>query len=83
MFGVWVQDGNLGTIIGRPSQNAPNAYGNMIDFSTPQHGIWFRVSTRRFLRPNANADPNTFMPNILTDINEDALTMALEYLGRL
>ena len=77
-----VQDGKLGNIIGEPSSNSPSSFGQMTYFPTPiiKQQIW--VSTTWFLRPDANADQNTLVPDILVP-SEDALDTAVEYLRRL
>ncbi|MCL2704158.1 MAG: S41 family peptidase [Defluviitaleaceae bacterium] len=79
---VWVQDGGFGNIIGSPSRNAPNAFGNMIQFSLPYSEIAFNISSTQWIRPDSNADPEVLWPDIMVN-DEDALSIALEYLSRL
>jgi len=79
MFGVWVQDGRFGKIIGEPSANAPSVFGDMLYFKLPISEIDATVSYKRFLRPDVNADQNTLVPDILVPA-EEALETAREYL---
>lgn len=81
MLGVWVKDGNLGTIIGRPSMNAPSCFGDMLPFKLPVSQLSINISYKKFLRPDTAADPTLLMPDILTERSEDALAVALEYLS--
>lgn len=82
MFGVWVQDGNLGNIIGSPSRNSPSSFGDMLNFTLPSSGITVMVSYTRWLRPDANADQTTLWPDIMVD-PDLALDTAIEYLQNL
>ncbi|MGE5579451.1 MAG: S41 family peptidase [Bacillota bacterium] len=81
MLGVWVQDGDLGIIVGQPSSNAPTAYGDMLRVRLPISDINLQISYKKFLRPDVNADQDTLQPDILTEFGEDALEVALEYLA--
>ena len=81
MLGVWVQDGGLGTIIGQPSSNSPNAFGDMLYIRLPESGIDLPISHRQFLRPDPEADPATLHPDIFVELGDDALEIALEYLS--
>lgn len=80
MFSVWVQDGKLGKIIGTPSSNSPNAYGEMSTFMLPLSGQYISISRKKFLRPDVNADPHVLHPDILIEPNEDAMERAIGYL---
>lgn len=82
MLGVWVQDGELGTIIGRASSNSPTCYGDMLSIRLPLSGIDLPISCKKFLRPNTLADPTTLHPDILTVPGENALDTALDYFSK-
>ncbi len=82
MLAVWVKDGKLGTIIGRPSWNAPSSYGDILNYSLPSTGIKVTISYKQYLRPDSNADPNTLTPDILTDVGEDSLDVAVNFLKK-
>lgn len=80
MLGVWVQDGKLGTVIGRASANAPNSYGDILFFTLKNTNVLGRVSYKQWLRPDTSADPHTLLPDVETALGEDILEAALEYL---
>lgn len=81
MLATWVKDGKLGTVIGTPSSNAPSSYGDILYYELPNSGIGVSISYKRFLRPDASADPRILIPDILTDYDTDALEVAIEYLS--
>lgn len=81
MMGVFVQDGKLGTLIGRISSNSPNAYGDILRFQLANSGIQCTVSYKQFLRPDQNASGSELIPDIITEVGEDALQTALAYLA--
>lgn len=78
---VTVQDGSLGKIIGQSSSNAPNSYGDVLFYNLPNSNIKVRISCKRFLRPDVNANPDKLIPDIITEYNEDALDVALNFLN--
>lgn len=83
MFGVWIQDGDFGNIIGEPSRNAPSAFGNSTgDIFLPESQIHFSVSTNRWLRPDIEANQGLLVPDIWVD-SEDALDVAIDFLNAL
>jgi len=79
MMGAWVQDGNLGHIVGTPSRNAVTSFGNILTTKLPYTGLELRISFTQWLRPDTEANPNILMPDILIDPTDDALKVALEY----
>lgn len=80
MLTTWVQDGDLGVVIGQPSTNAPTSYGDILEYTMEKSGIELIISYKLFLRPDANADQTTVVPDIVVDEGEDSLEYALEYL---
>lgn len=82
MLGVSVQDGGLGTIIGEVSSNAPNCYGDVLNYTLPDSGISVRMSCKRFLRPDIDAKADSLIPDILVACDEDALDVALKFLSK-
>ncbi|MCL1820344.1 MAG: S41 family peptidase [Oscillospiraceae bacterium] len=81
MMGVWVQDGGFGNIVGSPSSNSPNCFGNITArIVLPYSGFNVIISTIQFLRPDTNADPTTLWPDIPVEPS-DALNAALDYLS--
>ena len=49
MMAVFVQDGDLGTVIGTPSSNAPSSYGDILYYKLPASGIEVSISYKRWL----------------------------------
>ena len=80
MLATYVQDGKLGTIIGRPSINAPNCFSDTVQYQMKQSQFWVNISTSQLLRPDVMADSKTLVPDIMTEIGEDSLQKAIEYL---
>lgn len=81
LFATYVQDGKLGTVIGRPSANSPSFYSNTIRFELPNSQISGSLSTCKTLRPDSNANQTILQPDIVTEIDEDALDYAISYLN--
>lgn len=79
MMCVFVRDGGLGTIIGEPSSNMPNAYGDILYFVLPNSHIYGSVSHKQFIRPDENNNERVLMPEIQTT-SEEAYDAAVEYL---
>lgn len=77
---IWVQDGKLGKIIGKPSINSPSCYGDSLDFKLTNTGIQCFVSHKFFSRPDEKADPVILHPDILVPDGDDSLQTALKYL---
>lgn len=80
MMAVYVRDGKLGTLIGRPSSNMPNHYGDILAFNLEHTRTYCTVSHKQWLRPDQSAKGNTLTPDIVTAVGEDALQSALAYL---
>ena len=78
MTGAWVQDGNLGSIIGTPSRNAVASFGEMMPID--MQGSFFNISTSTtmWLRPNQNAVPDILVPDVFAEV--DALETAISFL---
>ncbi len=73
-FAVIFQDNNLGTIVGEPTGNAPNCYGDLLDFTLPKSKINFTISYKKFLRPNKEIKTNFLEPDVLVETKiEDIL----------
>ena len=79
MLCVWVRDGELGTIIGEPSSNMPNSYGDIIYFSLPNSHTYAWASHKQFIRPDESNDECMLIPDILTD-EDEAYEEAVKYL---
>lgn len=80
LFANWVQDGKLGTVVGRPYRNSPTSYGETHSFTLPNTGLQGRVSTKRIYRADETADQETLWPDVQIGLGEDALEVALAML---
>ena len=80
MLCVYVRDGNLGTLIGEPSSNMPNHYGNITFFALENSHLYVSVSHTRFLRPSGETEGRMLVPDIETS-SGDAYQAALEFFG--
>lgn len=81
MLGVFVQDGGLGTIVGRPSCNAPSSFGDILSFRLSNTGLSGSISHKQWLRPDEGADPTLLHPDVETAVGEDALQRGLTLLA--
>jgi len=79
LFASWIQDGNLGYLIGEPSIQSPSMFGDMLTLSLPQSNIDIPISHLRINRADTNADQTTLWPDIIVPSN-DALRIALEFI---
>lgn len=79
MLSVWVSDGNLGTIVGRPSSNKPSSYGDIIYFQLGNSKLKGCVSHKKWIRPDITKDKESILnPDIYVDYGEDSLEKVLE-----
>jgi hypothetical protein len=73
MFSVYLQDNDLGKVIGEPSGNRPSAYGDVLSFQLPHSKLIFNTTYKYFIRPDATKDgEDAQMPDYLVPA-EDAL----------
>jgi len=76
---IYVRDGKLGTLIGEPSSNMPNAYGDILYFVLPNSHLYGTVSHKQFIRPDETNNERMLVPEIQTT-SEDAYDAAVKYL---
>lgn len=80
MLCTYVKDGKLGKIVGEPSFNQPNAYGDFINVTLEHSKIEMYVSHKQLIRPDdANTD-NMLIPDVEV-YAEDAYEKAVEMLS--
>ena len=73
-----VQDGKLGTVIGRSPYNSPSFYGSIVRYTLPETQINLQISSGYRKRFDENADQSVFVPDIVTDIYQDSLEFAVK-----
>ncbi|WP_167954665.1 S41 family peptidase [Anaerosporobacter faecicola] len=81
MLGVYVQDGKLGTVIGRKSANAPSCYSDNVIYQMEYSGCYVQIASSYLLRPDRNANQDTLVPDIETELGEDSLKRAIAFLN--
>lgn len=67
MFAICLQDSDNALIVGKPSRNAPNAYGDVKEIILPQSGIALYISGKQFLRPDQNRSHSTLEPDLVCE----------------
>lgn len=73
-FAVVIQDNNLGTIVGEPTGNAPNSYGDALSFRLPNSGFYFQISYKKWKRPNTKSGYiDSLYPDIVVNTTIDDL----------
>lgn len=73
-FGAIFKDNKLGTIVGEPTGNNPDSYGDTLSFQTPKSKFYFSVSYKKWLRPDRTKDNKNFLiPDIIVYTTKDDL----------
>lgn len=79
MLCVWVADGKLGTLVGRPSSNMPSNYGDILFYQLKNSRIIGQISHKKWTRPDLTKDKERILePNIYVNYGDDILERALE-----
>lgn len=56
MFAATLQDNHIGIIVGEPTGNQPSCFGHPLNFESPCTGIDFKISHKKFFRPDPDKD---------------------------
>lgn len=76
---TWVQDGKLGTIVGRPSSNMPSSFGDVLGFQLKNSKLEGQISYKKWTRPDETKDNERVLePDIYVDYSEDPLEKVME-----
>lgn len=62
-FAMVIQDNRLGKIVGEPSSNAVNGYGEVVVFYLPNSGIYMQISSKKWYRVDADNSDVYVMPD--------------------
>lgn len=65
-FAMLIGDNNLGIIIGQPSGNLPDGYGDCLRFQMPKSGLAISVSYKKWYRIDQTRAGEPLMPDIET-----------------
>ena len=80
MLCTYVRDGKLGKIVGEPSFNQPNAYGDFINVTLEHSKIEMYVSHKQLIRPDEANTDNMLIPDVEV-YAEDAYEKSVEMLS--
>ena len=76
---TWVKDGELGTIVGRPSRNMPSSFGDVLQFQLKNSKLDGQISYKKWTRPDETKDGERVLePDVYVDYSEDALSKTIE-----
>ena len=73
-----VQDGKLGTVIGRSPHNSPSFYAGVLYYTLPETGIKVQISGSYIMRADKVAPQDVFVPDIVTEPGENSLKYTIE-----
>lgn len=76
-FAMLIKDNHLGTIVGEPSGNMPNSYGQCVKFQMPNSKLCLSVSCKRWHRVDISKDNERIMPDYECK-SRDAMDKAYE-----
>lgn len=62
-FAMLVQDNRLGKVVGEPSANSVNGYGEVTCFYLPNTGLFVQISTKKWYRIDENNPDGYVMPD--------------------
>jgi len=71
----------LGQVIGRPSSNSPNTYGNVRYCTLPNQQMQYRISMDYWMRPDLTGSAEMLEMDVYVPYGSDTLAVALELLS--
>lgn len=81
-FAMLIQDNHLGKIVGEPSANAVNGYGEVAVFHLPNTGLLVQISTKKWYRIDETNTDSYVMPDYPCD-GQNAIEKLYEVIGQL
>lgn len=79
MFGTYLSDNKLATIVGETSGNMPSSYGDVLSFQLPNSKLCLGMSYKIFHRPDTTRDEEPLTPDIEVEADK-ALDTVLDML---
>jgi len=76
-FAMLVGDNDLGTLVGEPSGNLPEGYGDILFFQMPNSDLVIRISYKKWYRIDSTKADEPLMPDVVVPA-EEALDKVLE-----
>lgn len=80
-FAMLIGDNDLGTIVGEPSGNLPDSYGDILSFQMPNSKLMLCVSYKRWYRVDQSKSGQPIMPDYEVESSE-ALEKVYELIGK-
>lgn len=66
-FAILIQDNHLGKVVGEPSVNAVNGYGEITYFYLPNTGLFVQISTKKWYKIDSTNTDEYVMPDYPCD----------------
>lgn len=66
-FAMLIKDNNLGVIVGEPSGNLPNSYGDVLGFQLPNSKLYLNVSYKKWYRVDKTKAEEPLNPDYRVD----------------
>lgn len=79
-FAMLIGDNDLGTLVGEPSGNLPDSYGDILFFQMPNSDLVVRISYKKWYRIDAAKAQEALIPDVVVPA-EEALDKALELIA--
>lgn len=79
-FAMLIQDNHLGKIVGEPSANAVNCYGEVTYFYLPNTGLFVQISTKKFYRIDSTNTDDYVIPDYPCE-SKDCIDKLYEIIG--
>ena len=79
-FAMMVADNDLGTIVGKPSGNLPDSYGDSLLFQLPNSKLLMCVSYKKWYRIDQTKAGQPIMPDVEVS-SDEALEKVYELIG--
>lgn len=79
-FAMLIQDNHLGKIVGEPSANAVNCYGEVTYFYLPNTGLFVQISTKKFYRIDSTNTDDYVIPDYPCE-SKDCIEKLYEIIG--
>lgn len=80
-FAMLIGDNDLGTIVGEPSGNLPDSYGDILSFQMPNSKLMLCVSHKRWYRVDQSKSGQPIMPDYEVE-SSGALEKVYELIGK-
>jgi hypothetical protein len=79
-FAMLIGDNDIGTLVGEPSGNLPDSYGDILFFQMPNSDLVIRISHKKWYRIDPEKAHEALTPDVVVPA-EEALDKALELIA--